>query len=143
MTNPEKRDTGSDQPGGGPVDRPAGTVDEDANPPLSDPKDDTGYSGTGTVPPQDSGAAIPPYEGRQTSAQHTGDSVKGGARVGGAASPVEDSDYKSPAPAATEGGATASPAVEQPASEAPETDLDPDMTGPGHVGGVRRGEDKP
>jgi hypothetical protein len=33
MTN-EERDTGK-------ADRPSGTVDEDANPPLSDPDDDT------------------------------------------------------------------------------------------------------
>ncbi len=64
MTNPEKRDTGSDEPGGGPADRPAGTVDEDANPPLSDPEDNTEYGGTGTLPPKDTSAAIPPYEGR-------------------------------------------------------------------------------
>ena len=52
------------QPGGGPVDRPAGTVDEDAKPPLSDPDDDTEYGGTGTLPPKDNEAAVPPYEGR-------------------------------------------------------------------------------
>ena len=48
MTDPEDRDADSDEPGGGPADRPAGTVDEDANPPLSDPEDDTEYGGTGT-----------------------------------------------------------------------------------------------
>lgn len=64
MTNPQDRDAGSDQPGGGPADRPAGTVDEDANPPLSNPEDDTEYGGTGTLPPKDTGAEIPPYEGR-------------------------------------------------------------------------------
>src|SRR5581483_4173907 len=44
----------------------------------------------------------------------------GGANVGGATGPVEDAEYKSPAPDSTPGGATASPADEQPASEAPE-----------------------
>ena len=58
------RDDGADAPGGGPVDRPAGTVDEDANPPLSDSDDDTVYGGTGTMPPQDTKAPVPPYEGR-------------------------------------------------------------------------------
>jgi hypothetical protein len=131
----QSRDDGSDTPGGGPTDRPRGTVDEDANPPLSDPDDDTTHGGTGTLPPQDTGSAIPPYEGRQTSAQRTGESHKGGVNVGGAAGPVEDADYKAAAPSSTPGGATASPADEQPASEASEIDLDPDMTGPGHVAG--------
>lgn len=54
------------------TDRPAGTVDEDANPPLSDPADDTIHGGTGTTPPQDTGAAVPPYEGRQASAKDNG-----------------------------------------------------------------------
>ena len=139
----QSHDNSSDAPGRGSTGRPAGNVDADANPPLSDPNDDTTYGGTGTLPPQDTGSAIPPYEGRQTSAQRTGESHKGGANVGGAAGPVEDADYKAPAPSSTPGGATASPADEQPASEAPETDLDPDMTGPGHVTGARRGENKP
>jgi hypothetical protein len=64
MTNPEDRDAGSDEPVGGPVDRPAGTVDEDANPPLSDSEDDTEHGGTGTLPPKDTEPAVPPYEGR-------------------------------------------------------------------------------
>jgi hypothetical protein len=64
MTNPEDRDAGSDEPGGGPADRPAGTVDEDANPPLSDPEDDTEYRGHRNLPPKDTRAAVPPYECR-------------------------------------------------------------------------------
>ena len=60
--------SGSTRPGSG-AQRPAGTVDEDANPPLSDPDDDSAPGGGGTLPPQDTGAAIPPYEGRQTSAK--------------------------------------------------------------------------
>ena len=70
-------------------------------------------------------------------------SEKSRANVGGASGPVEDAEYKSPAPDSTPGGATASPADEQPASEAPETDLEPDVTGPSHTSGTRRGEDKP
>jgi hypothetical protein len=68
MTNPEEHQsqTQSQSQGAGadPADRPAGTVDEDANPPLSDPEDDTSYGGTGNRPPQDTDAAVPPYEGR-------------------------------------------------------------------------------
>jgi hypothetical protein len=66
--NPESgsgvRDTGADAPEHGQADRPAGTVDEDANAPISDPTKSNVYGGTGELPPQDTGAAIPPYEGR-------------------------------------------------------------------------------
>jgi hypothetical protein len=31
---------------------------------MSDPEDDTSYEGTGNLPPQDTGSATPPYEGR-------------------------------------------------------------------------------
>jgi hypothetical protein len=44
--------------------RPFGTVDEDANPPMSDPTHSETYGGTGELPPQDTGSALPPYEGR-------------------------------------------------------------------------------
>lgn len=47
------------------ADRPEGTVDEDANQPLTDPTDID--RNPETVPPQDTGAAVPPYEGRQQS----------------------------------------------------------------------------
>ena len=59
------RDTGGDTPEHGRADRPVGTVDEDANPPMSDPAGTEVYSGTGELPPQDTGQAIPPYEGRK------------------------------------------------------------------------------
>ena len=62
------RDTGTDTPEPGGGDRPVGTVDEDANPPMSDPSASDTYSGTGESPPQDTGSAVPPYEGRQQSA---------------------------------------------------------------------------
>jgi len=71
MTEHEQKETGgSSEPGEG-AGRPAGTVDEDANPPISNPDADTDYD-AGTIPAQDMGgaspgAAIPPYEGRQTS----------------------------------------------------------------------------
>jgi len=39
-------DTGSDTPEHGRADRPAGTVDEDANPPMSDPTASDVYGGT-------------------------------------------------------------------------------------------------
>jgi anti-anti-sigma factor len=67
--NPElgsgARDTGDDSPESGGGDRPVGTVDEDANPPTSDPTASETYGGTGELPPQDTGSAMPPYEGRK------------------------------------------------------------------------------
>ena len=51
------------------TDRPAGTVDEDANPPLTDPETSDPQTGDDKkIPPQDTGSAVPPYEGRQESA---------------------------------------------------------------------------
>jgi hypothetical protein len=71
------RHTAANDSGEG-ADRPAGTVDEDANPPISDPDEETVYDGAGTIPAQDTGgatpgAAVPPYEGRQTSAENIGE----------------------------------------------------------------------
>jgi hypothetical protein len=60
--------TRADSPEAKDTDRPAGTVDEDANPPLSDPDEPKPDTGRDDVPPQDTGSAVPPYEGRQTSA---------------------------------------------------------------------------
>jgi hypothetical protein len=130
--NPEvgsgARDTGLDTPEEGRADRPVGTVDEDANPPMSDPTASDTYGGTGELPPQDTGAAVPPYEGRQQSA----DPGSGGG----------DAGFRSPSPAQTPGGATQSPADEQPASQMPESDRDDDAVGPAHVAGTGRGESK-
>lgn len=130
------RDTGSDTPEEGSGDRPVGTVDEDANPPVSDPTASDTYGGTGELPPQDTGSAVPPYEGRQQGAVGT-------EGADGAAAPAADSEFKSASPADTPGGATRSPADEQPAAQMPESDLDDDRVGPAHVAGTRRGESKP
>ena len=46
------------------TDRPEGTVDEDANPPLTDPTKTEVDRNPETIPPQDTGSAVPPYEGR-------------------------------------------------------------------------------
>lgn len=131
------RDTGSDTPEHGRADRPVGTVDEDANPPMSDPSASDTYSGTGEMPPQDTGSAIPPYEGRKESAASD---TQG---TGGATGPTTNPDYKSASPASTPGGASQSPADEQPASQMPESDRDDDRVGPAHVAGTRTGESKP
>jgi hypothetical protein len=90
------------------------------------------------------GRTVPPYEGRRDTADVDGQDVstKDGAKVGGATGPVEDDDMKAPDPADTPLGATGSPSDEQPASEMPETDLDPDMVGPSHESGTGKAEDK-
>lgn len=129
------RDSGADTPEPGGGDRPVGTVDEDANPPVSDPTASDTYGGTGELPPQDTGSAIPPYEGRQQSAVTEGE--------GGATRPAADAEFKSASPSDTPGGATQSPADEQPASQMPETDRDDDRVGPAHVAGTRPGESTP
>jgi hypothetical protein len=135
------RDTGEDAPEPGQEGRPVGTVDEDANPPITVSET---YGATGELPPQDTGSAIPPYEGRkqagEVAAADSQSSV--GADAGGARGPVVDPDYKSPSPADTPGGPVKSPADEQPAAQAPETDLDDDRVGPSHVPGAGAGESK-
>ncbi|MDT5146209.1 MAG: hypothetical protein QOC58_854 [Mycobacterium sp.] len=138
--NPElgsgARDTGADTPEQGQGDRPVGTVDPESNPPMSDPTASDTYGGTGELPPQDTGSAVPPYEGRRQGAAVD----EGGT---GATGPVTDSGFKSPSPSSTPGGRTQSPADEQPASDMPETDRDDDRVGPAHVAGTPRGESKP
>src|SRR5687768_7612758 len=88
--------------------------------------------------------AVPPYEGRRTTADVGGtqDAYRDGANVGGATGPVENENPSAPDPGDTPGGATTSPADEQPASGAPETDRDDDRVGPGHQAGTPRAEDR-
>jgi len=88
---PGSRDTGSDEPAGGPVDRPSGT--SDADDPTSGwmSSDNEPSGGTESIRPQDTEPAVPPYEGRRTSADidTSGDSAyRDGATVGGATGPV-------------------------------------------------------
>jgi hypothetical protein len=117
---PGSRDTGSVQPSGGPVDRPSETYKGDETVPAHDEHGKSGDIGGDKTerPPTDAEPAVPPYEGRQTAAKPEGDSGEGDeARTGGGVKPVSDTDYKAPSPDETPGGATASPAEEQPASE--------------------------
>lgn len=130
------RDTGS-EPSGGPTDRPEGDVEGSEEVPSHGGGEEGPIGGPGPLPPQDTGAAMPPYEGRQTSAKPIG--AEGGEAT---AKPVESSSYKAPAPESTPGGATASPADEQPAAEQPETDRGYDTTGPAHTAGTAKGENR-
>lgn len=94
--------------------------------------------------PDTEGRTLPPYDGRQKSADIDGPekSTKDGARTAGATGLVEDDEAKAPDPASTERGEHASPADEQPAAESTDTDLDPDITGPSHEPGTGRAEDR-
>ena len=94
--------------------------------------------------PDTEGRAVPPYEGRRESADvdDQSESVKDGAKVGGATGPVSDPDPKAPEPAETERGAVASPADEQPADQMPESEDSDAGVGPAHVAGTPRGEDR-
>jgi hypothetical protein len=139
---PGARDTGSDVPSGG-EDRPSGTLKGgDESVPSHGGGEDLGFNTKFTnEPPRDVEPAVPPYEGRKTEAE-SGSPGTRGANIGGASAPTTDSDYKSPAPGDTPGGATASPADEQPASQGSESDTGDDPVGPTHTGGVHRAEDQ-
>lgn len=139
---PGTRDTGSDAPSGG-EDRPSGAVEgAESVPSHGDASEDPGFNTKFTnEPPRDVESALPPYEGRQTEAK-SGSAGGQGANTGGAAAPTTDADYKSPAPGSTPGGATASPADEQPASQGSESENDDDSVGPRHAAGTRRAEDR-
>lgn len=64
---PGSRDTGSDEPSGGPVDRPSGSYEGDeAVPTHSDPDNPDFDTKMTNQPPSPTEPAIPPYEGRKT-----------------------------------------------------------------------------
>lgn len=92
---PGSRDTGSDQPSGGPVERPSGTYEGDEGAPAHDAPGGPQTPGSAKTeqPPADVKPAVPPYEGRQTVAkpedEHTGDQ---GARDRGAVKPTSDTE---------------------------------------------------
>jgi hypothetical protein len=103
---------------------------------------DTGTEKT-EVSPSNAKPAVPPYEGRQTTAKPEDQDQGDEARTAGATHPVSDSDYKAPAPGQTAGGATASPADEQPASQMSEAEGEGDrVDAPAHTPGTGRGEQK-
>jgi hypothetical protein len=59
------------------TDRPEGTVDRDANAPLTDMTKTDVHRNPETIPPQDTGSAVPPYEGRQQSFAEDGTPGRG------------------------------------------------------------------
>jgi hypothetical protein len=95
--------------------------------------------------PDTEGSTVPPYEGRRESADVDGseESVKDGARTGGATGPVQTDETDVDDPEDTERGPHASPADEQPAAESSGDKSGPDATGPAHDAGIPRAEDQP
>jgi len=91
------------------------------------------------------GKTVPPYEGRRQKAETKGKeaTTRGGARTAGATGPVDDEEMKAADPHDTKGGATRTPADEQPAENMEETRSDDQGTGPSHHGGTPRAEDQP
>lgn len=96
---PGSRDTGADEPSGGPADRPSGTYRGDESVPTHGAPGGTENTGTENTGPAKTGAkptdaepAVPPYEGRQTTAKPAGEHTEGrGAKTGGAVKPTPDS----------------------------------------------------
>lgn len=91
---PGSRDTGSDEPSGGPTDRPSGTYHGDEAVPAHEGggSGQTGREKT-EAPPSDAEPAVPPYEGRQTTAKpDSGVDDGGDARTGGAVKPGSAAD---------------------------------------------------
>jgi hypothetical protein len=80
------------------------------------------------------GGVVPPYEGRKESADTDGEGEPGLKTVDG---------MTSPEPADTPGGATTSPADEQPATVDPDDEPADPGVGPAHVAGTTRGEQVP
>lgn len=89
--------------------------------------------------------AVPPYEGRQESADvDEGGTHRDGANVGGATGPRTNTEgYSDPSPSDTPGGRVTSPSDELPVSETSGADDEPmedPGVGPDHIGGTPRGE---
>jgi hypothetical protein len=92
----------------------------------------------------DTGPASPPGSSGSPRRPEDQASVAGTA-PGSSGSPRRPEDQASvagTAPEATPGGATGSPADEQPAEQVTATDLDDDRVGPAHQAGTPRGEDQ-
>lgn len=136
---PGSRGTGSNEPGGGPVDRPSGAFDDDET--IS------GVGGTEHTPADRTAAepVVPPYEGRKESANASAFRAAENSEEpnkGGAGQPVVDPEFEASAADETPGGRTASPADEQPATNTSESGSSDSGVDPAHQTGVGRGEDK-
>jgi hypothetical protein len=100
------------------TDRPEGNVDEDANPPLTDPTETDVDRDPKLVPPQGTEPVVPPYEGRQQSSAEAGTPGRG------------ENEQQSP------GGAG------KPAEHGSEHEREDHGVGPAHTSGTGRAENK-
>jgi hypothetical protein len=120
-----RESAGGDDPGGAYRD---GVMVGGATGPVTD---DTGPAS----PPGSSGSPRRPED--QASVAGTAPGSSGSPRR-----PEDQASVAGTAPEATPGGATGSPADEQPAEQVTATDLDDDRVGPAHQAGTPRGEDQ-
>jgi hypothetical protein len=104
------------------TDRPEGNVDEDANPPLTDPTKTDVDRNPELIPPQGTEPAVPPYEGRQQSSAEAGTPGRG------------ENEQQSP-----NSDAAGKPAAEHGSGH----ELDDHGVGPAHTPGAGRAENKP
>jgi hypothetical protein len=104
----------------GGTNRPEGTVDEDANAPLTDPRNADVDRNKETIPPQDTGSAVPPYEGRQRSSAEEGTPGRG------------ENEQRSP---------DTGDAGNSAAAQRSEHEYDDHGVGPTHTPGTARAED--
>lgn len=91
---------------------------------------------------QEAGGAVPPYDGRQTSAPvDEGGTHREGANVGGATGPRTSDGMTDADPDDTPGGRQWSPSDETPAGDGSGRPQEDPGVGPDHYGGTTRGED--
>ncbi len=93
---------------------------------------------------EESNSPVPPYEGRQESAEvDEGGTHRDGANVGGATGPRTGDGMTDPDPGDTPGGREWSPSDEMPATDGGDQRAEEDSgTGPSHVAGAGKAEDK-
>jgi hypothetical protein len=120
MSTTSSPDAGADEDQVRDTERPEGTVDPDANPPLTDDSATDVDRKPETVPPQDTGSAVPPYEGRQQSSEDTGTPGRGENEV------------------SANTGVSGNTSTDQGSGR----ERDDEGVGPTHVPGTGRGEDK-
>jgi hypothetical protein len=104
------------------TERPEGTVDTDANPPLTDDSTTDIDRKPETVPPQDTGSAVPPHEGRQRSSDDNATPGRGENEV------------------SANTGVSGKTATDQGSGR--ELDDEDEGVGPSHAPGTGRAEDK-
>jgi hypothetical protein len=104
------------------TDRPEGTVDEDASAPLTDMTKTDLHRNPETIPPQDTGSAVPPYQGRQQSSAEEGTPGRG------------ENEQQS---------ATTGKAGKTTAAHGSGHEHDDHGVGPAHTSGTGRAENKP